>query len=142
MSDSDRHAVLNDFRLRVFRVEESITDMSQQMASGFARIQKDFSDLSLEIERQSNADLRESSNWKSQHAVAVANCNAKGEVASEAKVMAAEALDLARKAHRFAAGMTRPEGDRKTKNVSWGGLVTAIIALLTVITALLAKGLP
>lgn len=141
MSDSDKHEILTDFRLRVFRMEESIGEMKDQMASGFSRIQKDFSDLSLEIEKQTNVDLRESSSWKSQHAVAVANCNAKGEVASEAKVMAAEALDLAKKAHRFAAGMTRPEGDRKTQKISWGGLVTAIIALLTVLTSLLAKWL-
>lgn len=141
MADTDKHELLTDFRQRVFRMEESIADVSQQMASGFARIQKDFSDLSLEIEKQANVDLREESNWKTEHRLAVENCKAKGDIAKEAKVLATEALDVAHKAHRFAAGMTRPEGDRKTQHISWGGLVTAIVALLTVLTALIAKGL-
>lgn len=128
MGDTDKHEAIKDLRERMGRLEGAVSNISTQVQTAVAAASKEISGFIHEIDRRALADKAEESDWKVEHAQAVANCEHKGRVATEAKIIAEEALDLSRKAHRVAVGMVQPKG---SKPINWFALIAALTALAT-----------
>jgi hypothetical protein len=129
VSESDKYETINDLRARMLRVEGAVADMGAQMQTSVATVSKEVSAFIREIDRRTIDAKTEESDWKMQHATAVAHCAAKGETANEAKKIALAAKSIAEKAYAASIGVT-PKGHARTNKVAWGGLIVALTGLL------------
>lgn len=146
MVDTDKHPALIDLRERLGRVEGSVSklsgtvgdmreafgNMALKVETSCASVSKEISQLIHENDVRALEAKAEESEWKAQHAVAVQNCETKGKTAEEAKILATKAIEMARKTHRLAVGMTQPKG---SKPINWAALIVSITALLSALAA-------
>ena len=136
MSDSDKHEAIKDLRERMLRVEGAVSNVGIQVATSIAAVSKEVSGFIHEIDRRALEAKNDESEWKSQHAAAVTNCNAKGEIAQEAKRIALSAKATAEKAYQAATGAA-PASHKRTDRIAWAGFVGAITTLLGILATYL-----
>jgi hypothetical protein len=136
MSDSDKHLIYQTLMAQlteVSRGQATITQSQVVVMKAVSDNEARINSLCQTLHEQAMRDKEEESNQKVKYELAVQNCNHKGAVAEEAKVIALSAKKTAEKAIAMSGG----KGSSSNK-IAWGGLIAAIIGLLTTVTQWIA----
>lgn len=143
MGETDKNFIIQTLFSQLDDLRQGQNQVMHAVSENNRRVTDLCNTLHAQAIKEKEEDLRrqeQESNWKVQHATAVANCNHKGEIAQEAKLIALNAKKIAEEAKSAALHSGKiPKHNSRVEKIAIGGLITALTTLLGALASWLSN---